>query len=47
MKNFTLFIIAFLTVGLVLLAGEVGKTRKDQPDYQAYTRPKINLEDMK
>ncbi len=47
MKNFALFAIAFLTMAMVLLAGEVSKMRKDQPDYQAYTRPKVNLEEMK
>lgn len=47
MRNILLFAISALVMGLVLIAGEVNKMVNDQPDYQAYTRPRINMEEMK
>jgi hypothetical protein len=44
MKNFALFIFASLTVAAIMIPMEMSN---EHPDYQAYTRPKTNMEGMK
>jgi 1,4-dihydroxy-2-naphthoate octaprenyltransferase len=44
MKNFVLFILSFLTMAAIMISMEMSN---EQPDYQAYTKPRINLEEMK
>lgn len=49
MRNLVLFVLGFIVVACAMLMVEAGKMRTEshQPDYQAYTRPRINMEDMK
>lgn len=44
MKNLCLFIAAVFTVAAIMIAMEMSG---EQPDYQAYTKPKSILEDIK
>jgi hypothetical protein len=39
LKNVTLFLFAFLVVGLLVVALDIIGTSPDQPDYQADTKP--------
>lgn len=47
MKNITIFLIAFFTVAFVLFMGEAGKMKREQHDYQGYSKPRVNLEEVK